>query len=123
MQLLRRVLPAVTLAALVVTFVPGLCAADCTALMDCCRKAPAPETRLDSASCCKAGATQVTVPSAMAAALASKIASDASAPAPFLYVDGAAAANTGFEPPATDQPPPHRAAGVPLYLLNTAVLR
>jgi cell division septation protein DedD len=120
---LRRIVPAVILVAFAVAFAPGLCTADCAANMDCCPKAPAPRTTLDSDSCCKAERPHVTVPSTLVAVAGSKIARDATAPAPFLFDDAIAAAHAGFEQPAPDPSPPHRARGVPLYLLNTSILR
>jgi hypothetical protein len=117
----RSILPTLTLAALAATFVPGLCTADCLALMDCCRKGPATASTLSPASCCAAERPQVSVPTTMVAEIGSKLVRASSGPAPFSKV-AAEVERVTFDALASDQPPRHRAPGVPLYLLNTAVL-
>jgi len=110
-----------TVGALVATLLPGACAADCASLMECCRRAPAPDTVVSSSSCCKAERPEMFVPSATPAEIRLNPARETSA-APFVVHAPVLVAGASAALSRPDLSTSHRAPDVPLYLMNAAVL-
>jgi len=111
-----------TLGAILATLVPGVCAADCAAFMECCRREPASETIVTSSTCCKAGQPDMSGPAAGPAEVRIKVASDRFSSSPFVLHASDLLGSEGAAQAALDLPTSHRAPNVPLYLLNAAVL-
>jgi hypothetical protein len=112
----------ITLAALVATLLPGVCAADCGSIMECCRRAPATDAVVGPASCCSGERPVVSGPTAPPADLRVKPARETAFPWSHA-VD--ATASTAVAVGIAGGPAPsgdRHAQDVPIFLLNAAIL-
>jgi hypothetical protein len=111
-----------TLGALLATLLPGVCAADCASFMECCRRAPAPDTVVSSSTCCRAEQPDISGPSAAPAEVRIKPARETSSSAPFVVHAPVLMGGASVAQATPDHSRSHRAPDVPLYLMNAAVL-
>jgi len=111
-----------TLGALLATLLPGTCAADCASFMECCRRAPTPDTVVTSSTCCKAEQPELSGPSTAPAEVRIKTAREVSSSAPFVVNAPVLMAGASVASATPDLSTSHRAPDVPLYLMNAAVL-
>jgi len=112
----------ITLGAVLATLLPGVCAADCASFMECCRRAPAPDTVVSSSSCCNAEKPEMSVPSATPAEVRTKPARETTSSCPFVVHAPVSMGGASVAQASPGRSISHRAPDVPLYLMNAAVL-